>query len=395
MNRLLLSLATLVALVLTPSPAGAQANASIFPPASPEEVGMSSAALGAAMDSITRWVDERRIVGGILLVVRDGRLVFHEATGWNDIENGVRMQRDDILLMRSMTKPLTGTGIMMLVEDGRIGLDDEVHRWLRGFEHGPARAITVRQLLTHTSGMSGGLATGHATLLDAVAARGEQGPLFEPGTRYRYADVNSAALAAIIEVAAGMPSDRFLVERILEPLGMADSFFNDIPADDARYARVAAGYRGSSATGEWNRYRERTGASSLGFFGGSGGLYATGLDYMRFLEAMARGGELNGRRIVKPETVALMHEPHSHYVYTQSDRMAMSRLYGLHWYAWTDQHGVNPYPMSPGSFGHGGAEGTFAWYDPAERLMVLYLTQSNGNDTRPTVPRLVYSAILR
>jgi CubicO group peptidase (beta-lactamase class C family) len=191
-----------------------------------------------------------------------------------------------------------------------------------------------------------------------------------------------------------MPSGDFITSRILEPLGMRDSFLNDVADDDPRYARVASGYRGSSETGEWRKYRERTGAQRLGFFGGSGGLYATGLDYMRFLEAMARGGELDGARLLAPETVQLALEPQTRDVYTASDLMAMTRLYGLHWYSWTDRFGVNPYPMSRGSFGHGGAEGTFAWYDPAQRLMVLYLTQSNGNDTRPTVPRLIYSAIV-
>jgi CubicO group peptidase (beta-lactamase class C family) len=117
-----------LALFAAAADAVAQVNPAIFPTAAPESVGMSSGRLNAALDSVGRWVDEKRINGGILLVVRDGKLVFHEAVGWNDVEKGVRMQRDDILLMRSMTKPMTGTGVLMLAEEGRLGLDDEVHR---------------------------------------------------------------------------------------------------------------------------------------------------------------------------------------------------------------------------------------------------------------------------
>lgn len=394
----LLVVLILVASTATPlqaqeAPALVAVNPSIFPTAAPEEVGMSSARLREAMATIEGWVEERRILGAILIVVRHGRLVFHEATGWNDRERGVPMGRDDILLMRSMTKPMTGTGVLVLVEEGKLSLEDPASRYLPGWDGEGSREITIFQLLTHTSGMDGEVATGHPSLLEAVAERGRGGPRFPPGTRYRYADVNSAALAAIIQVVSGMPGDRFLQERILEPLGMRDSFLYDAPEGDPRHARVASGYRGNSQTGEWNRYREGTGARRLGWWGGSGGLYGTGLDYARFLEAFHRGGSLHGHQLLSPGTVKQGLEPQSTYVYNGSDLMAMTRLYGLHWYTWTDLRGVNPWPMSPGSFGHGGAEGTFAWVDPTRGLLVLYLTQSNGNDTRPHVPRMIYGAI--
>jgi CubicO group peptidase (beta-lactamase class C family) len=388
--------AVVFALVLAGAtmPARAQVNPSIFPVAAPEDVGMSSAGLREAMDSIAHWVEQKRIMGGILIVVRHGRLVFHEAAGWNDAESGVRLDRDDILLMRSMTKPLTGTGVLLLMEEGRLALEDRASAYLSAWNTDALRDITIRQLLTHTSGVSGELPSGHATLRDAVAAKARAGTTFPPGTRYRYADANSAALGAIIEVVSGMPAERFLTQRILEPLGMRDSYLWDVPADDPRRARTAAGYRGSAETREWRRYRGGSDVPITRFFGASGGLYATGLDYLRFLWMMLHDGEFQGTRLLHPETVRLALEPHSRAVYTSSDLMSMTRLYGLHWYVWTDRFGVNPWPMSPGSFGHGGAEGTFAWVDPARGLVCLYLTQTNGTDTRPTVPRLVYGAII-
>jgi CubicO group peptidase (beta-lactamase class C family) len=387
--------AILALLLYAASPAPAQVNPSIFPPATPGEVGLSSAKLREAMDTIGGWVEQRRIQGGILIVIREGRLAWHEAVGWNDRERGVPLQKDDILLMRSMTKPLTGAGILMLMEEGRLSLDDSASKYLPGWDGAVTREITIRQLLTHTSGISGGLPSGHATQLDAVAAKGRSGPLFPPGSRYRYADANSSALAAIITVVSGTLADDFLRERILEPLGMKDSYLVHVDHEDPRRARTAAGYRGSSETGEWNRYRDRTSGPLTAWFGGSGGLFATGLDYARFLRAFMLGGELHGARLLRAETVALALEPHTRGVYTGSDLMAMTRLYGLHWYAWTDRYGVNPWPFPPRSFGHGGAEGTFAWADPVNDLIVLYLTQSNGNDTRQAVPRMIYEAIVR
>jgi len=370
------------------------ANPSIFPAATPEEVGMSSEKLREAMGQIEAWVEERRIVGGILLVIKDGRLIFHESAGMNDVERGTPLLKDDILLMRSMTKPMTGTGILMLQEEGRLSLDDRASEYLPGWQGEGTEEITIHQLLTHTSGISGGLPSGHETLLDAVTEVGRDGVTFPPGSRYRYADANSAALAAIIGVVSGIPEAEFIRQRLLEPLGMADSYLVSVPEADPRRARTAAGYRGSSETGEWRQYRDATTGPLTAYWGGSGGLYATGLDYARFLWMMMNEGEFEGQRLLQPETVELALAPQTQPVYTNSDLMAMTRLYGLHWYSWTDQHRIDPWPINPGGFGHGGAEGTLAIADPAEQLIVLYLTQSNSNDTRRHIPRMVYEGIL-
>lgn len=393
-NAIILFGTALILCWVHPEGSPAQANPSIFPIATPEETGMSSTKLREAMNQIEGWAQEGRIVGGILIVIRDGKLVFEEATGLNDIERNTPLRTDDILLMRSMTKPMTGIGVLMLKEEGLLSLDDRASQYLPRWDGPGIRDITIRQLLTHTSGITGGLSSWEGRLTDAVADKAEEGVEFPPGSRYRYADANSAALAAIIGAVSGVPEDDFIRDRILEPLGMADSYLVAVPTDDPRARRTAAGYRGNSETGEWRQYRDAMTGALTPFWGGSGGLYATGLDYARFLGMMMNGGELNGHRFLQPETVELATSPQTQSVYTNSDRMAMTRLYGLHWYAWTDQDRVDPWPVSPGAFGHGGAEGTIAIADPTERLIILYLTQSNGNDTRRHVPRMIYRAII-
>lgn len=353
---------------------------------------MSSAKLREVMDAMGSWAANDEIVGGILIVIRHGKLVWHEAVGTNCRERELPMDRDDILLMRSMTKPLTGMAILMLMEEGRLNLDDPVAKHLPTWDLPATRGITIRQLLTHTSGITGGMSLRqHDSLFDAVAAVAQRGPEHEPGTRYQYSDANSGALAVIVGVVSGMPEDRFVEQRILQPLGMRDSYLVSVPEGDPRHARTATGYR-RNRDGTWRLYR-MGGRAVSPYWGGSGGLYATGLDYARFLHAVMNDGEFEGGRLLKPETVRQYIAPGNHYVYNDAERARMARFYGLHIYAWTDEFSNDPAPFSAGSFGHGGREGTYGWADPAKGLICLYLTQSNGNRTRARVPPMIYAAL--
>jgi len=371
--------------------AASSTGTSPFPPAQPEEVGMSSAKLREAMAQIGSWVEEKRIVGGMLVVIRHGKLVWQEAVGSNDTTRGTALHVDDILLMRSMTKPLTGVAILMLVEEGKLALDDRASRYLSSWDTDALREITIRQLLTHTSGISGGVGgRRHADLAAAVDAIAQRGPAREPGSRFRYSDSNSAALARIIEVVAGVPGVQFLQERILDPLGMRDSYLVEVPESDPRHGRTASGYRKERDSGDWRLYR-RGGRPDSSYWTGSGGLYATGLDYARFLAMMQNGGEWEGHRLLTPESVALAVAAHVPAVHASAEISAFNRHYGLHWFAWIDEPDGGPF--RGGSFGHGGAEGTFAWADPEAGLIALYLTQSNGTDTRSLIAPLVYAAL--
>jgi CubicO group peptidase (beta-lactamase class C family) len=369
----------------------------LFPKAAPEAVGMSSEKLRASVDLIHRLMERRRITGAVLLVIRDGRMVLHEAVGWADRERQIPMRRDQIVSMRSMTKPLIGTAILMLREEGKLQLEDRVSKYLPSFDNDKSREITVFQLLTHTSGIKGEIytATGGTTfrnLREAVDAVGARGPEFPPGTDYFYSDPGTSTLAALIAERSGMPAEKFISTRILQPLGMKDSFLVDDATQPLR-PRVAAAYR-MRPDSTWLKYWDNTMAPVVPFFRGSGGLYATALDYARFMAAILARGTLNGTRILTPASVELSTQPHAAAVFTPERRAEMNRFYGLNWDIWTDKFRPVDAPFASGMFEHAGSDGTVASADPKRRLIVVYLTQNRGEITRRMVLRSVYGAIV-
>lgn len=383
-------------LLALPPRAGAQVRPAPFPTGTPESVGMSSEALRTAMDSVRAWSGRERIVGAVLLVIRDGRLVFHEAAGWSDRERRIPLRTDHVVSMRSMTKPLLGAAVMMLVEEGRLSLDDKVSRHLPSFDNERSREITVFQLLTHTSGLTGeiyndqdGSGTPFRSLREAVDAVGARGPTFPPGTAYSYSDPGSSTLGALVEALSGMPCEDFIRARVLEPLGMSDSRL-DLPMADPLRARVASTYR--RAGDGWELYWDATRPVAVPFFRASGGLWSTSLDYARFLAMMLAGGTWEGSRIVSPESVRLSLQPHAAYAFPPEERRERDRFYGLHWTVYTDRYRPVSPPFSPGVFEHSGSDGTLGWVDPSRGLILVYLTQSRGQDTRNDLLRLVYEA---
>lgn len=369
-----------------------------FPRAAAEEVGMSSEKLRGVVTTVQKWVDDDRIVGAILLVIRNGRTALHEAVGWSDRERKLPMRTDHIVSMRSMTKPLVGAAALILREEGKLKLEDRVSQFLPSFDNPKARDITIFQLLTHTSGIRGEIyvATGgshYKTLREAVDAVGAKGPDFAPGTDYFYSDPGTSTVGAVIADRAGMPSEDFIRTRILEPLGMKDSFLVDDPASPLR-ARVAAAYR-RERDGPWIRYWDNTMPPVVPFFRASGGLYSTAIDYARFMAAMLGQGTLGNVRILAPESVKLATQPHADYVYRQSRREQMDRFYGLNWEVRTDKYRTVEAPFTAGTFSHAGSDGTLAWADPTRNLIVIYITQSRGTDTRMDFMRQVYGSFIR
>lgn len=364
-----------------------------FPAAEPEAVGMSSERLVEMMAAVRRWVEEGEIVGGAVAVIRRGHLVLYDAAGWNDREAARPMRVDDVFQMRSMTKPLTGTAILMLAEEGRLGIDDTVADHLPGFDTPALREITLRQLLTHTAGFTGGIdLAAYSELGAAVAAAAAAGPTHPPGTRYHYSDLGSSTLGAVVEAVSGMRIDRFFDERIFSLLGMRESFCPTGPTHP-RAERVAARYRRED--GVWVRYSEAGRLEGWSFCRASGGVYSTLADWSRFMTAMLHGGVFGGVRLLDAATVALAIEPHASYVYSEEERRATSRFYGLHWAVETDRFAPHPGPMSPRAFGHGGSDGTYAWVDPNHDLVVLYFTQSRGHTSREPFAAMVYRAIVQ
>src|SRR5262245_42803278 len=246
-------------LTLLGSVASAQ-QARPFPAATPESQGIPAAAVRQLADQVNEYVKAGTIVGGELLVIKNRKTILHEVFGDRDREDKLPMVRNTIFNVRSMTKPLTGVAIQLLVDAGKLRLDDPVARYLPGFDNDKSRAITIKQLLEHRSGLPLTILTSTNEYKDLQAqakAVGEKGPQFKPGEKFWYSDAGSDAAAAVVEKVSGVTIDRFVTERILKPLKMADSFYPS-KAGDPREKRLASLYVGSP--GKWSRYWKPGGA---------------------------------------------------------------------------------------------------------------------------------------
>jgi len=413
-----------LALVFSVSPVEAQENSSPFSRSSPEEVGMSSERLRHVVNTVQEWVNNDEIVGAVMLVIRHDKVVLHEAVGWNDREKNIPMEVGNIVQMRSMTKPLTGTAVLMLMEEGRLLLDDKVSQYLPSFDSPRSKDITIFQLLTHTSGLPGNDMLGEfvslpgglsislreyvvshrearaasASLRESADNLGRLGPYIEPGTEFHYSDRSSRVLGGLIEEISGMPADEFIQKRILDPLQMKDSFFNHTRPEDQRRSRVAAAYGGEP--GNWDKEFENSDLPQTQFLRPSWGLLSTAMDYANFMSMMLHGGRFGTRQFLSPATVKLATSPHSEYVYDAASLFALRnqretwRFYGLHWFVFTDKYRLIPGLASSGSFGHGGVQGTYAGADPQQDLIFIYLTQSRSHQTRSRFVNLVHAAIV-
>jgi len=195
-----------------------------FPPASPESQGIAPETIESLHHRIQEWIEEDRIVGAELLVIKNRRTVMHRAFGWNNREREEEMGVNTLFNIRSMTKPLVGTAVQILIQEGALTLDDRVADFLPGFREGEAGKITVELLLTHRSGLPVNLALdpeNPSQNLQALAdSIGSAGPIFDPGTLFWYSDAGANALGALIETVSGQPLDIFLESRLFGPLGM-------------------------------------------------------------------------------------------------------------------------------------------------------------------------------
>ena len=332
----------LLFLAYLPSPLRAQSAAAAPKPRI--EAGFASDRLARIDQMLQRYVDENQIAGAVALVMRDGRIVYQRAVGWADKEAGRRMTPDAIFRIASQSKALTSTAILALVEEGKIGLDDPVSRHIPQFAHTtvairsdtgrviiPAkRAITIRDLLTHTAGISYGTDSLVAPLYSAKGLGPAAGwgwytadknePICttierlatlpfvaQPGEAFVYG-YNTDILGCVVERASGLALDEFIRTRITEPLGMKDTFFFLPPA---KRQRLAAVYSSDSAG---HTQRAPNGPRGQGdyvdgprrSFAGGAGLLSTARDYAHFLQMLLNGGELDGVRILSPKTIDLM-----------------------------------------------------------------------------------------
>ena len=363
-----------------------------FPVGDPAALGVDPARLQALVARVEQWVDDGDIVGGELLVVVRRQTVLHETRGWLDRERELPMRARTICRIRSMTKPFVGTAVQLLVEDGRLALDDAVADHLPSFDHDAAAAITVRQLLHHEGGFTQpgypADVTGYANLAAAVDAVGAAGPKHEPGTAFVYSDAGSATLGALVAAVSGKSCEEFIHARILTPLGLDDTLCN-LAMDDPRRPRVASTYIRRGA--EFNKYWDREQPQQMPFFRASGGMYSTTVDYARFLTAWI-DASASASAVESADAPPTLLGRSAARAALQPSAHTRDRAfgYGQHWQVFRARPGA---PFRTGEqrplFGHGGSDGTFAIADPERDWIACYFTQSRGNRTIPEMTRML------
>lgn len=347
-----------------------------FPYTTPEEAGIDPEALDGMVEMVRSWVEEGDAVGAEVLLLKDRSIVLHETLGWSDREEGLPLERNSIFRIRSMTKPFTATAAFILMEEGRLTLDQRVSDYLPSWQTEASREITIRQLLSHTAGfVQGGFPRsfpGYGSLREAVDDVGEAGPQNPVGERYEYSDVDSATLGALVEAITGMPVEHFIETRILEPLGLSDThtaFTPDVPWAP----RMNPTYTRQNRGGPWIQYWHPSQEQGFPFFRASGGIYSTALDYARWLALFLDMGEFEGGRLLTEETIR------------EAVRPAASPGYGLHWeiFSALPEDGGLP------AFGHGGSDGTLALafpYDGGDILAMVFTQSRGGGMLRRFIP---------
>jgi CubicO group peptidase (beta-lactamase class C family) len=404
----------LLLLALLPLPA--QTSKTKLPTKS-EEVGLSTERLQRINEVIKRYIDSNQISGAVTLVARKGRIAHFEAQGLIDIEGKKPIRKDTMFRMASSTKPVASVAIMMLMEEGKIRLSDPVSKFIPEFKNTkvavrsstgtelelvPAvREITVRDLLTHTSGLgSGGSGGGEITklfgarkptdtLADFIPRLGAAPLDFQPGTLWRYSGLAGIdTLSRIVEIASGLTFDQFLKQRIFDPLGMKDTFF---ALPDDRQARLMTLYR--RAGDKLEKHPNQEFLISKTYFSGAGGLISTAEDYFHFAQMLANGGELNGKRLLSPHTVALMSSNHTGEMFPGQLGRPQGMGFGFAVEVVVDAIKADS-RRSNGSFGWDGAFGTHFWIDPKEKIVAVLMIQTANRALHRDFENAVMQAIV-
>ena len=418
------ALAVLVALVVAFVPSSLLAQG--LTRAVPEAVGMSSERLERLTDALQGYVDDGQMSGAVAIVVRRGRIAYLEAVGQRDVASGSPMTTDAIFRIASQTKALASTGVMLLQEEGRLLITDPVGNYLPAFKNTtvaepnddggydvvpPRRPITIRDLLTHTAGISYGsgpaadkwqeaeitgwyFADRDETVGDVMSRLAELPLDAHPGEAWIYG-YNTDILGAMIEEISGQTLGAFLGERLLGPLGMDDTHFF-VPLDKVH--RLATVY---SSTDDGGIERAPDPGHMVGqgayvhgprkSFSGGAGLLSTATDYATFLQMMLNGGTFDGTRVLSRKTVESMTVDHLDGISFRS-----GQGFGLGFSIMQNPAALG-LPASKGEYGWGGAYHSTYWVDPAEEMVVVYLTQlipARNIDDHGKLRTLIHQAII-
>lgn len=354
-----------------------RSSGSAFPEADPESVGIPSRALELLARHMRSLVENEEIVGGELAVIKNRRSVFRQAFGWKDREARRPLEVGSIYCVRSMTKPLVGTAIQMLIDDGRLRLDTPVREILPFFDGARTSKITVEHLLTHTAGFPfttmGRPLSEYADLAAVAAEAAVVEPGFEPGEGFEYSDAGSDILGAVVAHITGAPVEQFIQGRILDPLGMRDTLTR-LKDGHESLARIPSAYSGG--TGSWSRHWKPSDPPIFPLFLTSQSLYSTTTDYARFLTLWMDGGRAGEQRLLSPQAVRRALQPGRRINASVQGFAGLDRYYGQQWVVFAKPDvGATPQRVL---FGHDGSDGTHAWAWPELDLMVLFFTQSRG-----------------
>ena len=430
----------IVILTLLSVPLAAQA-----PKSKPEDVGLSSERLKRVHELIQRHLDAGNFSGAVTLVARNGRIAHLEAHGLMDIEAKKPMATNAMFRIMSMTKPVVGVATLMMIEEGKVRLTDPISRFIpefknikvgvlvpappaaagqrgaapatapaatpapageRGGQRGAApppqfytvpaeREITVKDLLTHTSGLVSGTISnsenrnvalkGKESNADYIPRLGSVPLEFQPGSRWAYsAQAAFDTLVLVVERASGQKFDQFARQRIFEPLNMKDTFFYPAESLNPRkatlYSRTANGLQKQQDPNFMNGV----------FFSGGGGLFTTAEDYLQFAQMLLNEGQLNGKRLLSPRTVELMRSVHIPDTLQGRQR---GEGFGLSVRVINNSAQRNSF-LSDGSFGWSGAYGTHFWVDPQRKIVGILMTQTSAQGINPDFENAVMQAIV-
>ncbi|MDB5303966.1 MAG: estB 3 [Phycisphaerales bacterium] len=354
--------------------------------------GEGGAKFEAVPERMKEFVAKHEIAGAITLVADREKVLELDAVGQADVAAGKPMKTDAVFWIASMTKPITGTAIMMLQEEGKLSVDDPVGKYIPELGNlktadGTTHVITLKHLLTHSSGMpdlSNDEARSAHTLGDLIPYSAKKALQFEPGTKWQYCQSGINTLGRVVEVVSGQSFPEFLQARLFTPLGMKDTTF--YPTRD-QVARLAKSYKladGKLAEVPTPFLAGHDPSLHDYYPAANGGLFSTASDYARFLQMVLNKGSFNGKQYLKPESVKQMTTVQSGDLKTG---FTPGNGWGLGWCVVREPQGVSQ-ALSPGSHGHGGAYGTQAWIDPVKGVVYILMVQranfpnSDASDVR-------------
>lgn len=399
--------------------------------AAPASVGVSLERLDRLHAAMKGFVDRKEVSGIVTLVAREGKTVDLYAVGQADVEKNAPMRTDSIFRIASMSKPVTSVAIMMLFEENKLFLTDPVSKFIPAFmgstviEDGKPvaarRAITIRDLLTHRSGITYGFLNGGAvgagyrksgvvdgltsttmTLEENINKLAAEPLISQPGAAFNYS-LSTDVLGRVVEVASGQPLNVFFRERIFKPLRMNDT---DFVVPEAKWSRLVNVYSpdgkggirpmadpeafGNTHMSPWAYYKE-----GKTYFSGGAGLASTASDYARFANMLLNGGVLDGARLLSPKTIELMTQNHTAEVPHPLAIAGPGKEFGLGFQVVTDLAATQTLG-SNGMYGWSGIYGTVFWIDPKEKLVSIMMVQRYpGSAVAGTFLPMVYQSLTR